>query len=122
MMDEPLTITVASLLAEFAYAKNTFSLEDIIEFDGPAVGDCFGQRYTTLTQYGAKAEGELAVPAGFEPHWVRDQAIFHFKRMLWEWLKSNAVDAKQLAWRARPRVSQSEVDGSFIVRCRLAVH
>jgi len=101
-------------------SESSKKLCSIIEFDGPRAAHCFGVPYIALTQWGVKKEGECAPLIGQEPHWTKDQAIWHWHRTFWDWLILNALDKSQLAWSERPNLKQYE-DGAWLVYARLAV-
>jgi hypothetical protein len=94
---------------------------DLQEFDGPATTSIGMTPYVTLTQFGVKEVGQPTYPDNGTRHWDRAEAVFHFKRVFWEYYVANVTDdVRQLAWRDRPKAEQS-ADGDWIVRCRFAL-
>ena len=82
----------------------------VIEFDGPSVGRVFGQPYVTLTSSGIKHEGASCetFPSALEA-WAKYTAELH----------KLAKGAKQVAWRLRPELRETQ-DG-YAVYSRLCI-
>lgn len=85
--------------------------EEALQFRGPRTNHCFGIPYVSFGIRGVRKEGD-AVQS------VDD--IYEANRLFFSELNDYTKDAKQIAWRLYPEVTQTE-DGMWTIRARLAV-